>query len=148
MKSLLILSFLLATVFGYSQTVAEKPEFIKFMNYCQVPVEREFYMRGEVSVVKYNSDYANPTTYYTQPITGDWMAKYPLIVKWYPIDVDNTTSEVYQNEIVAHFKVMVPRVYCTSKTQYLILFRAHWKNGDMQSGWADEHYIGFWDFSK
>jgi hypothetical protein len=135
-------------MFGYSQTVAEKPEFIKFMNYCQVPVEREFHMRGEVSVVKYNSDYTNPTTYYTQPITEDWMAKYPLIVRWYAIDVEKTVTEPYQNEIVAHFKVMVPRVYCTSKTAYLALFRAHWKNGDMQSGWADEHYIGFWDFSK
>jgi hypothetical protein len=148
MKNLLFLSLLLMSILGYSQTVAEKPEFIKFMNYCQVPVERQFTMRGEVSLVKYNPDYTNTTTYYAQPVTGDWMAKYPLIIKWYPVDVKNTIIEPYQYEIIAYFKVMVPRVYCPNKTEYLALFRAHWKNGDIQSGWADAHFIGWGGPSK
>jgi hypothetical protein len=97
-------------------------------------------MRGEVSLVKFNINYADPITYYKDSL-NNWMAKYPFVIKWYPVSHDNTTTEAYQHEIIAYFKVNVPRVYCTSKTAYLALFRAHWKNGDMQSGWFDYHYL-------
>jgi hypothetical protein len=141
MKKLLILNWLfLMTIFGYSQTVAEKPEFIKFMNYCQTPIEVQCHMIGEVSLVKFNVNYADPITYYKDSL-NNWMAKYPLVVKWYAISNRNTTTEAYQQEVIAYFKVNVARVYCTSKTKYLALFRAHWKNGDMQSGWFDSHYL-------
>ena len=139
MKTLLFLLLLLASI-ASAQTVAEKPEFIKFMNYCQTPIEVQCHMRGEISLVKFNVNYADPMTYYVDSL-NNWMAKYPLVIKWYPVGVRNTTTEAYQKEVVAYFKIKVPRVYCTSKTEYLALFRAHWKNGDMQSGWFDSHYI-------
>ena len=148
MKKLLFFALVLTSMLTFAQTAAEKPEFIKFMNYCQFPIERTFYMYGEVSVVKYNPDYTNDTLRYAQ-INGDWMAKHPLVIKWYPIDSKTVrVTEAYQHEIVAQIKVMVPRVYCTSKSEYLTLFRAHWKNGDIQSGWMDSHFIGVWDFTR
>lgn len=153
MKKLILLVFLIISVVGYSQTitylkVADKEEFTKFMNYCQTPVPRTFYMTGEVSLVKYNADYTNTTLYWKQPVTGDWMAKYPLVIKWYPIGTKSTITEAYQQQIQAKIEMMVPRVYCTSKTEYITLFYNHWKNGDMQAGWFDSHYIGVYDFMK
>lgn len=142
MKTILsILLFAICNVVQ-SQTVAEKPEFVKFMNYCQCPIEVTAHMAGMVSLVKYNSDFTYPILYWKQPVTGDWMAKYPLVIKWYPVSqLSGIVEESYQQSITAYFKIKVPRVYCTSKTAYLALFRTHWKNGDMQSGWHDAHYL-------
>jgi uncharacterized protein YegP (UPF0339 family) len=134
----LILIFLSLSFLSQGQSyvkVADKPEFQKFMEYCNTPVSRTFYMQGAVSLVKYNG-------YYTQPITGDWMAKYPLVIKWYPIGTKITTYEPYQQQIVAKIDMKVPRLYCTSQTEYITMFYQHWQNGDIQSGWWDSHFIG------
>lgn len=145
MKTILLIITLLFSFATYSQTsyvkVVDKPEFAKFMNYCQTPVPRTFYMRGEVSVVKYNPDYTNTFLYYAQP-NGDWMAKYPLVIKWWPVGFNNTTTEAYQHGITAKFEVMVPRIYCRTKTEYITMFYAHWKNNEIQEGWWDSHSIG------
>lgn len=143
MKLFLILFLLLFISFhASSQTylkVADKEEFKKFMDYCNTPVSRTFYMKGAATAVKYNDSY-------TQPITGDWMAKYPLVIKWFPIGTKSITYETYQQHVTAVIELKVPRVYCTSVAEYTNYFYKHWKNGDIQSGWADEHFIGFWDF--
>lgn len=140
--TLIVLVLLLFFKTGTTQTylkVADKAEFQKFMDYCNTPVSRTFYMSGAVSLLKYNG-------YYMQPVTGDWMAKYPLVIKWYPIGASPVTIDTYQNEITATFTVKVPRIYCKSVAEYTNFFYKYWKNGDIQSGWADEHFIGFWDF--
>ena len=145
MKLLSFLVLIFISIQLQAQTyikVADKDEFVKFMNYCQTPVSRTVRMTGEVSLVKYNSDYSNTILYYTQPITGDWMAKYPFVIKWYPVDAKSTIQEAYQTEINIQFDVKVPRVYCTSKREYITLFYQHWKNEDIQSGWWDSHFIG------
>ena len=145
MKLLSFLVLIFISIQLQAQTyikVADKDEFVKFMNYCQTPVSRTVRMTGDVSLVKYNSDYSNPILYYTQPITGDWMAKYPFVIKWYPVDAKSTTQEAYQTEITISFELKVPRVYCTSMSEYKDLFNKHWKNGDIQSGWWDSHFIG------
>lgn len=142
---------MLTSLLASSQTylkVADTAEFVKFMNYCQTPVPRTFYMYGEVSVVKYNPDYTNPLLNYAQP-NGDWMAKYPLVIKWYGIDSKVVKlTEAYQHRIIAKIDLMVPRIYCTSKTEYITLFYAHWKNNDILDGWIDKRCIAIWDFNR
>lgn len=150
MKTLILISLLLLTGRAFSQTTlaaTDVQDFAKFMNYCQFPIEREFVMKGVVSLVKYNPDYNNKTLYYVQA-NNDWMAKYPLVIKWYPIGTKSITCEAYQQEIRAVIKIKVPRLYCATKTEYIQMYYQHYKNGDIQSGWADYHFIGFWDFDR
>lgn len=144
---LILLFFSLGCVIGQTTLkVVDKPEFNKFMDYCNTPISRTFYMIGEVSVVKYNPDFANPIKYYAQPVTGDWMAKYPLVIKWYAIGTKSTSTEAYQHEIIVPIEVKVPRVYCTSQTAYITYFYKYWKTGMIQSGWFDSRFIGIWNF--
>jgi len=142
MKTLLItFCFCIASLFAHTQTitylkVADKAEYAKYLEYCLTPVERTFYMRGKVSLLKVNGQYTDSI--------GTWVAKYPLTIKWYPIFTKVTTTEAYQHEIVASFKVMVPRRYPTSVDD----FYKWWKTGFIQGGMLDAKCVPVWDYYR
>lgn len=137
-KYLVFIALWLTCMLTFSQTitylkVADKADYQKYYDYCMEGVPRTFTMRGEVTLVKVNG-------YYTQPVTGAWTAKYPLVVKWYPINVKSTTTEAYQHEIIAIFEAKVPRRYPPSIDDYY----KHWKNGDIQAGYIDSKSCAIW----
>ena len=102
-----------------------------YLPYCQAPVERTFIMKGEVTLISVNG-------YFHLPITGHWISKFPLVVKWYPIEVRNTVTEAYQQEITAYFKANVPRRYPWSIDDYY----KNWKTGKIQAGDMDSRFCG------
>jgi hypothetical protein len=138
MKSLLFSGLMLIGMITFSQTitylkVVDKVEYANYLAYCSTPAPRIFYMRGEVTVMKING-------YYKQPVTGNWTAKWPLVIKWYPIGTTVTTTLDYQKEIVAKVEIMVPLRSPTSIDD----FYKHWKNGDIQSGYIDSKSCVSW----
>lgn len=138
MKNLLCIALVFFCMSTFGQVItylktADKAEYAKYLTYCSTPAPRTFYMRGEVTVVSINGVYA-------QPVTGAWTAKWPLVVKWYPINAKSTTTEAYQHEIVAAFEIMVPLRSPTSIDD----FYKHWKNGDIQSGYIDSKSCAVW----
>lgn len=138
MKNLLIIAFLLLTsVYAEAQTitylkVADKPEYAKYLEYCNTPVPRTFIMTGAVTILKTNN-------YYVQP-NGDWMAKVPLTIKWYPFGTKSFTFEAYQKEIIARVEIMVPMRYPPSIDD----FYKNWKTGNIQEGLVDSKTCGLW----
>lgn len=134
---LLLITLMLFVVTASAQTitylkVVDKADYTNnYLSYCQTPVERTFIMNGEVTLLSVNG-------YYQQPTTGNWIAKFPLVVKWYPIEVRNTITETYQNEITAYFKVNVPRRYPWSIDDYY----KNWKTGKIQAGDMDQKFVG------
>ncbi len=131
---ILILVFLFSAVISHAQTylkAADKDDYNKnYLPYCQAPVERTFIMKGEVTLLLVNG-------YYHQP-NGDYIAKFPLVVKWYPIEVRNTVCESYQQDITAYFKANVPRRYPWSVDDYY----KNWKTGKIQAGDMDSKFCG------
>ena len=139
MKKLYLLALIILPLLIKAQTitylkVADKEEYQKYLSYCLEGVSRTFYMKGEVTVLSVNG-------YYAQPVTGEWTAKYPLVIKWWPINTKTTTTEAYQHQIVVPVEVMVPRRYPTSIDD----FYKNWKTGKIQSGlYMDSKSIAIW----
>lgn len=135
--SVLILLFVLVSGLVKSQTitylkVADKLEYAKYLEYCNTPVPRTFTMPGAVTLLKLNNNYIQAN--------GDWMAKLPLIIKWYPIGTKSTITEAYQREITAKIEIMVPRRYPASIDD----FYRNWKTNNIQDGLVDSKTCGLW----
>lgn len=135
--SVLILLFVLVSGLVKSQTitylkVADKFEYAKYLEYCNTPVPRIFYMPGAVTLLK--------TGAYCVQSNGDWMAKIPLTIKWYPLGAKSTTMEAYQKEVIAKVEIMVPRRYPASIDD----FYRNWKTNNIQDGLVDSKTCGLW----
>jgi hypothetical protein len=132
--SILICLFVL-NVSGQTITylkVADKPEYAKYLEYCQTPVPRTISMITMVNLLKVND-------YYVQE-NSDWMAKIPLTIKVYPPGTKSMTIEPYQKEVTARIDIMVPRRYPTSVDD----FYRNWKTGNIQQGLTDSKTCGVW----
>ena len=116
--------------------VADKPEYANYLAYCNTPVPRTFFMTGAITLLKTNN-------YYVQP-NGDWMAKVPLTIKWYPFGTKSFMFEAYQKEIIAKVEIMVPRRYPPSVDD----FYRNWKTGNIQEGLTDSKTCGVWPALK
>lgn len=110
--------------------VADRPEYEKYLSYCNTPVPRTFYIKGAVSLLKVNN-------YYVQG-NSDWVVKVPLTIKWYPIGTNTITLEPYQKEITAKVEIFVPMRYPASVDD----FYRNWKTRNIQDGLVDSKTCG------
>ena len=110
--------------------VADKPEYEKYLAYCNTPVPRTVYVKGAISLLKVNGCYVQEN--------GEWMAKIPLTIKWYPVGTKSLTFEPYQKEITAKVEIFVPMRYPPSIDD----FYRNWKTRNIQDGLVDSKTCG------
>lgn len=137
MKILLFILCFFAFLTVSSQTitylkVADKPEYEKYLAYCNTPVPRTFYIKGAVTLLKVGNNY--------HQANGDWTAKLPLSIKWFPVGTTPMTFEQSQQEITAKVEIMLPKRYPASVDD----FYKNWKTGNILQGLTDSKTCGVW----
>ena len=94
MKTILFTIFILFAFHAYSQTyvkVADKPEYEKYLSYCNTHDYKTFEVLGKVTVLKVNG-------YYTDP-DGKYYIKEPLTITWQKIGATSVTVSEFEKLI-------------------------------------------------
>ena len=98
----LILFLLLLPLFIQAQTyvkVADKPEYEKYLKYCNVPTPLKVTQVGVITLLKVNGQYTDSV--------GNYIVKIPITIAWFKVGSTSMTVEPYQKLIYNTFFVPV-----------------------------------------
>jgi len=110
--------------------VADKPEYEKYLTYCNTPISRPFKLDLKVSVLKINDQYLDSI--------GNWVtSKTPtiLLVKY---AINTTTTTESQKTVSMNVELPVQR-----RIPSIPDFYKYWKTNFIQDGLMDERSGGF-----
>jgi len=131
MKTLLFLLaafFLLISASAQTITylkVADKIEYnTKYLPYCNASISIPIEQVGKFTVLLINGQYTDSI--------GNYAAKLPLSITWYPVGTKAMSFEPNQQMIIVRYEVMVRR-----RTPSIDDFYKNWKTGNIQAGLID-----------
>lgn len=128
MKLFFLTAILLIGSIAYSQTyvkVADKPEYEKYLAYCNTPISRPVTLTGRLTVLQVNGLYADAI--------GNYVAKLPITITWSAIGSIPPPCEVNQRYVTLRFEVLVKR-----RAPSIPDFYRYWKTNFIQEGLLDE----------